>query len=419
MKTTYRTLTIGQTGLKALTEKIDALNARAAKLGLEPVTVETIKTVEYVAILSKGNFALSTPLYTVAVVGVEPCVNGWRMVGKIEFDPDLGNIVKTIGETELDVRYRTLGCICVHCNSQRKRQATFILRHDSGQEKVVGRNCLADFIREGDAETLASYAEFIDGLHRIADGEGVEDDDCGDYCGYHASNGPAVRLVDYLAMVSCVIRKFGWTSKTAAKENEWLTPTTDYVGRCYFGSYKSRMKFVNKNELFPTEKDVERAVNALEWAKTQLGQREDYLNTIGQIAQAEIIHWRYDGFTASIIGAYDRAKGREVERAKANLERAFIGEVGKRLRDLPVTISRVRFTEGAYGTKTIITMETPVDGKRAVMTWFASGDKDEDFSEGDSLVVDATVKKHESHETFGDSTIVSRVTVKGKQCQTT
>ena len=157
---------------------------------------------------------------------------------------------------------------------------------------------------------------------------------------------------------------------------------------------------------------------ALEWGKTVDSSRSEYLDTVRKIATAGVFSWKYDGYTASILAAYLRAQDEEIKRKETKKSpRVFIGEVGNRMKKLAVTVVRMRYTEGMYGVKTIVTLEAPVAGERAVMTWFASGDKSEDFSEGDELIVDATVKEHEDHETYGKSTIVTRVTVKERKTE--
>lgn len=407
MNTTFATIEVGQYGLESLIEKVADLNKRAAKHGLEPVKVDVLRTVAFVA-MRKAKFGQSVPLHTVAISGVEPCIAGWRMVGKIEFDPVIGNMVKAIGDDNLDVRYRTIEPICEHCNSKRHRKDIFILRHESGEEKVVGRNCLADFIRDGDAETLARFAEFAERIGEFTDSEHDCDYECWGGEGHRA---PYVTVQNYLAMVSCIIRKFGWTSKAASRNLDNVMPTTYWAGCCYFG--RKTAEFIEKHDLYPTDKDAERACNAIAWAKTKQGDVNNYLDSIGRLAAVESVLWRYDGYLASVISAYSREMELEIERRKQKAVRCFIGNVGERLKGLPVEVVRLRFIDGYYGTRTIVTLETPVGDKRAVLTWFASGDKDSAFSEGDKLVVDATVKKHEHDDKYGDSTIVTRVTVKG------
>ena len=401
--TTFKTVTVSGRGMRALSAKVADLNKRAVKLGLAEINVDVTKEVEFVPCYTKG-FGVSETLYTVAISGVEPCVNGWRFVGKIEFS-ELGNIVKTVGDQEVDSRYRTIGPVCEHCNSVRRRKDTFILRKD-GEDKVVGRNCLADFIRDGDAGTLGAFAEIADRIHEFG-GESDYDDD--EYNGGGCGGGPVVKTLAYLTMTSCIIRKFGWTSKTAARDSEFKVATTEYLSRCYFG--RKTADFIEAHELYPTDKDLLRAAAALEWARGKVGDRSEYLHNIGTMAGSEWLVWKYDGYVASIIAAYAKDQDQEIERRKAKAERTFIGEVGKRIRKVTGTVVRLRFTEGYYGSKTIVTIEVPVGDKRAVLTWFASGDKDGDLTEGETITFDATVKKHESDPKYGDSTIVTRLTV--------
>jgi hypothetical protein len=403
-----KTLTIGENGYASLCDRVAELNKRAAKNGLAPLTIEVVKTVGFCRV-NRGHFHLSENLHTVTISGVEPCVAGWRFVGKIEFDPTLGNIVKTVGgDNEVGQRYRTLAPICEHCNSVRRRKDTFILRHESGEEKVVGRNCLADFIRDGDAETLAAFAVMADRVCGLVEG-GCSDTEY-EMRGYEG--GPHATTLAYLAMTSCVIRKFGWLGKTAAKDTDRAS-TAEIVGRCYWG--RKAYEFIESNALDVTDKDLSRAAAAIEWASGLEGDKSEYLHTLGKLANCSGVVWKYDGYIASMLSAYGRACDQEVERKRAQLDRCFIGTVGERMKGLVVKVLRVRFTEGYYGEKTIVTMEALVGDKRAVLTWFATGDKDDALSEGDCLVIDASIKKHESSPQYGDSTIVTRVTVKSRQ----
>lgn len=414
MNTTFATIEVGNRGLSALTERVETMNARARKHGLEPVVITVLRTVAYVPLHSKGRFGQSEDLFTVAISGVEPCIAGWRMVGKIEFSRELGSMVKTLPGQEVSPKYREVGPVCQHCNTQRRRHDIFIMRHDSGEEKLVGRNCLADFLRCGDADTFARFAEFMDRLRSCTSDESLEDsEDWG--CGGGRLSGQEVPTVPYLAMVSCIVRRMGWVSRTAAKADQYgnLIATADVAAMCYHGRYKHRIEFIEKNELYPTQKDYERAEGALEWAKALEGDRDEYRHNIGRLAKCANVVWKYDGFVASILSAHAKHTEQELERRERAKMRCFIGEVGVRLRDLPVRVTRLRFTEGMYGTKTIVTMEAMVGDKRAVLTWFASGDKDAVLNEGDEILVDATVKKHESDERYGDCTIVTRVTIKG------
>lgn len=412
-KTTFKSTVLGDFGLLALKEKVTDLNKRAEKHGLEPITVE-VRTVQFVKVqgyerqengIFLPQFAPSSPLHFVDITGVEPCIEGWRLIAKVEFDADLGNIVKTVPgyEADLDPKYRTIAPICEHCNTTRRRHDVFVLTND-GQEKVVGRNCLADFVRSGDAEKLAAFAEFAELIKDVDRFDECSDDYFGGMGGVRQ---PIVTTLNYLTMVSCCIRKWGWTSRTAAKEFDKLA-TTDDVAKAYWG--RKCEKYIAEHKLYPSEFDYKTAEEALTWARMKRNDSSEYLHTIAKLAEAEYVNWKYDGYIASIIASYLREQD-ALEKRKAKPPRVFLGEVGKRIKGLPVKVVRLRFTEGMYGTKTIVTFEHAIEPNRAVLTWFASGDQSDLYNEGEDVTIDCTVKEHESNERYGDSTIVTRVAI--------
>ena len=69
-------------------------------------------------------------------------------------------------------------------------------------------------------------------------------------------------------------------------------------------------------------------------------------------------------------------------------ESDWVGEEKERLRDLKVTCTAVRHTDGYYGTTTIYTF----DYNKNILVWMTSSAKD--INEGDSLLLTGTVKEH-------------------------
>jgi hypothetical protein len=415
--------TLSHFALANLQEKVEKLNRIAKKRHLEPLSMVTTP-LPFVAVID-DQFLPQEEVYRVELSGVEPCINGWRLLAKIEFDDVLGNIVKVVprcsdtrdggtahsdsSEVELNPKYRTIQPICEHCNTLRKRKDIFVLQHDTEGEKVVGRNCLADFLRDGDAESLIEWATLVD-KWMSSDEEPAKDD--GGYGGFGGIE-PTVGIVPYLTLVACIIRKLGWVSRQESQESGYDS-TSNMAAYCYG---RTADKFIRAHELYPEQIDYELAEKALEWAKTLRGRSSEYLHTLGQIAQSDQLVWRYAGYTASIIQAYRREQDM-VEARKAKAPRVLIGTKGERLRGLPATVVRTRSIDGNYGVTTVVTFEVGCDENgtpsaepthRAVLTWFGSGDLLSDYVEGETYQIDATVKKHEQHERYGDSTIVSRV----------
>src|SRR5260370_41641212 len=93
------------------------------------------------------------------VVGVCPRVNGWGFAATINHE-DGGNILRVAPgfEVSLPLQYRPAGTSCEHCHTDPHRNYTYVLRHESGSWKQVGRNCPADFLRFGAPAALALFA---------------------------------------------------------------------------------------------------------------------------------------------------------------------------------------------------------------------------------------------------------------------
>lgn len=395
------TVILSRYGLTALQGKVNDLNKRAARFKLEPLTVAVTKEIPFVPVrYSKGKryIGLPTTLYDVRVEGVEPVIKGWKLLARVEFDNIVGAIVRTVpGVESVPVKYEQP--ICEHCNSNRRRNDIFVLQGPEGV-KAVGRNCLADFIRNGDAETLACWAEFAERIREL-DSEGCED-------GYWSMGLPptVIDLPVFLAATSLMMRKFGWLSRTKAKDQLGPVIATadlafDYV---YGRDTPTKQAWIDKHDLYPEAKDSTLAAAAIEWAKTVEG--NDYLDNIRKIAQAGSCNAQHAGYAASIIIAWQKATERLQERKRDNATREFFGEAGKRYRKVPVTVTRIRYIEGQYGVRTIVTMEVK-GATRQVLTWFASGEHE---YEGEYLA-DFTVKGHEDNE-YGKATIVQRANLK-------
>ena len=68
--------------------------------------------------------------------------NGWEVVAMIEH-LDGGNIV-TMAD-DIKPEWLTMPPYCEHCKGNHGQRTTFIVRHESGAEKQVGKTCLKEF----------------------------------------------------------------------------------------------------------------------------------------------------------------------------------------------------------------------------------------------------------------------------------
>ena len=414
-KVTLATCDIFEQGLAALRDKVDGLNKRAARHKMVPMDVTVVRVKEFFPVY-KGGIGHPVPLYRVEIRGVAPSVEGWSLAARVEFNEVVGAIVRIAPGREDDgsyAVYRDCGPVCEHCNSRRYRKDVFVLEDSNGSRKIVGRNCLADFLRCEDADDFARYAEYADLARKAAEGA-CEDSD--EYYG----GGYVVRVVSlerYMPVVAMLMRRIGWVSRTAVKEREDCSATADLASRFFGRVDRYTREWIEKNELYADDEDAKVAGCAVEWAKSVCDDGNEYLHTIKKIACAgEVDLGGLDGYAASIIIAYRKACEREAlaaERAKHAKRMIFIGSPKERARNVPVVCKGLHTFEGYYGPTTIVRFEHYPDGPdgddKAVLVWFASGDKERDWTVDAEYVIDYTCKSHDDDDKWGKQTKINRV----------
>lgn len=408
-KTLLKRADIGAAGLAGLNATVEKLNRRAERYGMNMLTVTVVR--EYTTVDEETG--RTDVRYEVDIEGCAPCIDGWYLAARIENNEVIGTVVRVVPGKFADCDYSTYrdhDYSCDHCNTRRRRNDVFVLKNDDGESMVVGRNCLADFLRCEDASAFAEYAAWIDMLTGMTS---ADFDDIGYEGGYGGRATAATEcLVRYLTAVRMITRRIGWMSRTAARDQD-CSSTADNTNFYLYGRGRAHRDFIVRNELYVCDEDKERAEAAIEWAKSlspaETG-RSEYLDVIHRIAEAGLVGDGLDGYAASILRAKENADERAAERAERESvakEKDYIGSKGERLRDVPVTIKRVRYYEGNYGVKTIVAMEASLPGgKVAPIVWFASGEHD--YDEGAEYLLTGTVKKHEEDSRFGKQTSVNR-----------
>jgi len=412
-QTILATVTVGEAGLFGLNAKVDKLNKRAEKHGMNKVVVRVVGT----TVTQHEKTGLNVSTYSVEIEGCAPRINGWYLAARIENNDIIGTVVRIVPGKFADEDYSGFreydfgSDVCDHCGTCRRRNDVFVLKNDDGFVRVIGRNCLADYLRCEDAAAFGRYAEFCDEV------TSYDDEFLSEFAGDEGFGGrgcrPVVGITEYLTAVQTCIRRLGWTSRSAAYDNPGLTASADDAFYLLFGSGKGHDKFVKDFELYASDGDADLAGRAAKWASeltTEQTDKNDYLDTVCRIAKAGQTDDKLAGFAASIIGAYQRELGYAAERAERaanSKEKAFVGCIKERLKDRVVKVVRVRYFESDFGTKTIVAMEMDLaDGTVAPLTWFAS--KSLEFVEGADYNFTGTVKSHKSDDKYGPQTMVNR-----------
>ena len=352
--------------------------------------------------------------FEVTISGATPRLAGWEFLATLQHLADdhgeVINLLRTVPTFKdgLPEAYRTASPEnCDHCHKAIKsRKETFLVRHEDGTWKQVGRNCTQDFLGGKDPHDVAAHLENL--LRACAAAEESEG------MGMGGGGAARVSLAALLADVAALVRVDGWTSRGKAKAMEGSihataddaialhNPPSDPRAYAEWKDWSDARK--------PTPADIELAEKAIDYARDVLGAKEDrndYEHNLYVATCQELITWKLVGISASLIAYYLR----EVERvalraaeAKRGAASVHFGEVGKRA-DYYLTCTRMMTHEGYYGISYIHALVTR-EGN--VCTWFASSNPEMEL--GKEYRVAATVKSHGDYKGTAQ-TVLTRVTV--------
>ena len=355
-----------------------------------------------------------------ALEGETPRLHGWRFVATLQHH-DGENIVRALPNEDLPVSYRTRGPMCDHCRSLRRRNDTYVLRHDDGRVMQVGSSCLRDFLGDDDAAILAAKAEIL-ALAASSCDDGEE--------GFGGGGGAwDVLMPDYLATVAWCVRENGWTSRTVARDRD-CAATADIAW-----TLTTSMKARKEANCEPTAEDIALAVDAEEWAEqltdeTVNAGTSDYLHNLRAVCRTGVVSFRTAGIAASAVTAYQRHIGAERARlARPVALDAHLGTVGDKvsfglpvqvgkkalpkkgapvvLSAEPLTLDFVTGFDTAYGYTTILKFRT-VDG--ATVVWKASDSSIARSDVGKRYTLAGTIKAHDEYKGV-KQTVMTRCSV--------
>lgn len=425
------TYEVPASNLQWLKDQIEQLNRRARRLRVPEISISVSElpsridrearsfAARKIFFVADGDFLPAGAEYTgrvrewhsVTVSGERPVLAGWHFVATlqhIDADGELLEVIKAVPGEAVPTNFRGRGQICDHCKTSRRRNDTFIIRHEqSGEHKQVGRNCLADFLGHKDPHAVASLAELLGLLVSCCEQASEPNDE---FWGDGTGGGLYSWSVEYyLAYVAACIKKSGWLSRTAAREEFAAMATADEA----WLQIVNRAKIALKDRVEPSAEDKQTAEMAIEWAaglhesKPADVERSDYLYSINVVARAGYVTYKTIGLAASIVAAYQREREELMRRATwRDICRSskHFGQIKKR-EVFTLTLTGKHYLESAYGV-TVLHRFVDVAGNLAV--WFASSDTD--TKAGETVQIKATVKDHSEYKGAAQ-TILTRCTI--------
>lgn len=344
--------------LEVLKQKINGLNFKALKLGLEEIKLEVGEPFTD----DSNNVKVR-----VEIIGQSPKLNGWEVIAKLEYGLNNKHFLKCFGSDNLDLlKYTSLNLACEHCNTNRNRNETYLITN--GKEiKQIGTSCLKDFTGHESIEQIVCLLEAVREIKDFNDEE-------------LSNNGfPKYKdLERFLCDVSVFVKTEGYRKK------EDNLPTADVAyHQGVIGS-------------FITEIDSVKA--AINWAKNQ-NINNTYFHNLKIIFETGYFSYENRFLVASLIPSYLKA----VEISELGKDTEYIGSIDEKL-NLNCELLSERMINGSYGN----TLLYKFAFENAVIVWYSS--KDLKLTVGNKYNVVAKVKKHDEFQGI-KQTVITRAKV--------
>lgn len=319
-------------------------------------------------------------------------INGWEFVASVEHT-EAGNIFsKALTNIEIPERYRNTDSICEHCNSNRTRKDTFIIRNtETGEFKQVGKSCLKDFTCGMSASTAVWFASIKD-IFTEAESAPIS-------CGWHQRYFDTMEVLQYTAET---IRHFGYSKSenkgdsTKDRMEKFMNVDFGYTRWMLdeeIEHIKQTMKQVGFNP--NSEEAVKMAKEAVEWIQSQ-ETRNDYMHNLKVATALEYTTCSRFGLLVSLFPTANRELELQAKRKKEAEQGRLsdhVGQVGDRLQIEVESVKCVTSWESCFNgytyTTTYVWKITGTDGN--IYTWKTSKWLDEEVP---PRFIKGTVKEH-------------------------
>ncbi len=422
--------------------KVEKLNRRAAKIGCAPIVLTVLKEEE---VIVKKNASDNIPedyakvVVTIDLRGEPPKIAGWTFVATVEptdiegGDEPVNIINKMPGVTyDVPIEYRHASMFqCDHCHTKRQRNEVFVIRHENGEFKIVGRQCIKDFMgyNASPNELVRMAQDYANLVGEIRAGFG------GNY------GEPTCNLQEYLFRTAYFVRKFGYSRGDDEDEygmhrqaTKWAVWGTFWIDGDYrrpeskrenpfygffrntdgtepinfgmtinpkYGKHMSDQEYADAKAYYDAAKAY-----ICELVGGEEDELNDYLYNVRVIMQMRYIKRQHAGYAASVVRVYQKHLGDE-EKRRQREQSEFQGVVGQKLTIPDVKLVNARGFESTYGWSEILTFS---DKTGNYYKWFTNTRAKLNLNVGDTVAIAATVKKHDEYN-GAKSTVITRAKI--------
>lgn len=360
-----RKFTILADNKSKVNDHLNKLNRRATKLGLSELVYAFSKPY----VFHNGQMVIDVDLTGLFDVSYQD----WEFVATLQHLSTGENIIRAIIDSDIPEKYRNAGSNCEHCQVNRYRIDTYLVRHRmTGKYIQVGSSCMKDFLGGNIPDNLIKRATWSSDVNFYCSSINYRNSD---------PEGTSYFIDKFLEQTSACISVYGWLSKSKAYETG-AKPTVSYI---------QDMLLNGDERVQVSEQDRNKAHHAIEWAENLTDHQvdsSDYLYNIRAIARSGVVVYRTMGFAASIIPTYEK----EQLAKKAKVESNFVSTLKSREEFTLQLTNKFSFMTN-YGVTHKYIFK---DNLSNVITWNAS--KDQELLVGNKYIIKATVKAHTEYK---------------------
>lgn len=272
---TSQTFTIPLQNLGTLREKLAHFNKKGGSFSLDVLGKPFQRSERFV--INGDEAYLSVQYVRVDVAGLAPpVVEGWRVIGVVERLEDDSNLVFSMPGITLPEHFRHCDHVCDHCKTKRDRKRSFVLQHDNGDVRMIGRSCLSDYLGHPDAAGLAQSATHIARVINCIEDAGVD----GDF----RPRGLGVK--EFLRIVVNLASRFGFEKADSE------APTARLAIDAYFSG-----------KIPTSDSEVEIATAMLEWI-TSTAASSEFLANLKLICSKDYVELKHASMVAALYPTY-------------------------------------------------------------------------------------------------------------------
>ena len=365
-------------------EKMDKFARRAGKLGIEfGYKLESVTKESYDYRDPFGEMiTVFYDMYHYSVCGESPTINGYSFLAKIEPMEDGINLVHSHNSDYDFSSYRNAKLICEHCHTNRQRNFYFLIQNDNDKTvKMVGGNCLANYINLPNAEDIA---EFYNGLLSAE----LELQNNHDSYSDSFNNGNSSILVSSFVNIALYSVK----TRGYVKTQDNNLSTKEHSLMLYFRQGMNKKERESLNDFLAQNKNE--SDNIILAVKNYLSGKNtltEYENNILTLINGEYMKVSHAGYIASIIPLYNKITEYQAKNQDKK-DSEWLGNEDEKLENIKAIVSYQNQLANDYG----VTYVYKFMSGDNIITYFASNDFY--LTNGEEVtIVKCTVKKHDTY----------------------